>query len=108
MAQNPHRRFENILKPREDKRHYLGLELENKLKVLLISDPETDISAASLTVHVGSMSDPLELQGLPHFLEHMLFMGTKKVISLLTCSVCSTTKTPHNSSTQRKMNIPNF
>ena len=57
-----------------------GLEkLTNDLKVLLISDPETDISAASLSVNVGSMSDPWEIQGLAHFLEHMLFMGTKKV-----------------------------
>ncbi|KAH7641203.1 insulin-degrading enzyme-like protein [Dermatophagoides farinae] len=71
-------RFENIVKPNEDKRKYLGLKLTNDLKVLLISDPETDISAASLSVNVGSMSDPWEIQGLAHFLEHMLFMGTKK------------------------------
>lgn len=71
-------RFENIIKPREDDRKYLGLKLRNDLKVMLISDPETDISAASLSVHVGSMSDPWEIQGLAHFLEHMLFMGTKK------------------------------
>ncbi|KAH9424396.1 hypothetical protein DERP_004580 [Dermatophagoides pteronyssinus] len=71
-------RFENIIKPNEDKRNYLGLKLTNNLKVILISDPETDISAAALSVHVGSMSDPWQIQGLAHFLEHMLFMGTKK------------------------------
>eukprot|EP00854_Cymbomonas_tetramitiformis_P016899 gene16899-20080_t len=27
---------------------------------------------------IGSFSDPLEIQGLSHFLEHMLFMGSKK------------------------------
>lgn len=79
MASNDIERFESILKPAEDKRDYLGLRLSNNLKVLLVSDPETDISAASLSVHVGSMYDPFELQGLAHFLEHMLFMGTKKV-----------------------------
>lgn len=78
MASNDIERFESILKPAEDKRDYLGLRLSNNLKVLLVSDPETDISAASLSVHVGSMYDPFELQGLAHFLEHMLFMGTKK------------------------------
>lgn len=26
----------------------------------------------------GSMSDPVELPGLAHFCEHMLFMGTEK------------------------------
>ncbi len=35
-------------------------------------------AALALCVKVGSFSDPLELQGLAHFLEHMLFMGTKK------------------------------
>ena len=27
---------------------------------------------------IGSLSDPLELPGLAHFCEHMLFLGTKK------------------------------
>jgi insulysin len=36
------------------------------------------MAAASLDVHVGSLSDPEETQGLAHFLEHMLFMGTEK------------------------------
>ena len=35
-------------------------------------------SAASLRIEVGSFSDPEELQGLAHFLEHMVFMGSKK------------------------------
>jgi len=34
-------------------RIYRGLELKNGLKVLLISDPTTDKSSASLNVHVG-------------------------------------------------------
>ncbi|KAA0191880.1 Nardilysin [Fasciolopsis buskii] len=35
-------------------------------------------SAAALCIQVGSMSDPVEAQGLSHFLEHMVFMGSKK------------------------------
>ena len=35
-------------------------------------------SAASLCVGVGSYSDPDDLPGLAHFLEHMVFMGSKK------------------------------
>ena len=31
-----------------------------------------------MDVHVGSMYDPLTSQGLAHFLEHLLFMGTEK------------------------------
>jgi len=30
----------------------------------------------------GHMVDPEELPGLAHFCEHMLFLGTKKVIHL--------------------------
>ena len=73
------KRFNNITKPTEDTRSYRGLTLQNGLSALLISDPETDNSAAALSVHVGSFLDPRDLQGLAHFLEHMLFMGTKKV-----------------------------
>jgi len=71
--------YDNIIKSLGDKRDYKGFILNNGLKVLLISDPETDKSAAALDVNIGSMSDPRDLQGLAHFLEHMLFMGTKKV-----------------------------
>ncbi|TNN08084.1 Nardilysin isoform 2 [Schistosoma japonicum] len=42
-----------------------------------ISDREAK-SAAALCIKVGSFSDPLEAQGLSHFLEHMVFMGSLK------------------------------
>jgi len=71
--------YDNIIKSLGDTRDYKGFLLNNGLKILLISDPETDKSAAALDVNIGSMSDPRELQGLARFLEHMLFMGTKKV-----------------------------
>lgn len=35
-------------------------------------------AAAALAVGVGSFSDPQQLQGLAHYLEHMLFMGSEK------------------------------
>jgi nardilysin len=35
-------------------------------------------AAAAMVVGVGSMSDPPDCQGLAHFLEHLLFMGSKK------------------------------
>lgn len=68
----------NVVKSEEDKRLYRGLQLSNRMKVLLISDPGTDKSAAALDVHVGHMCDPKELPGLAHFCEHMLFLGTEK------------------------------
>ncbi|TRY68749.1 hypothetical protein TCAL_02496 [Tigriopus californicus] len=36
------------------------------------------LSAAGLCVGMGSFSDPESLPGLAHFLEHMVFMGSKK------------------------------
>ena len=35
-------------------------------------------AAASLCVSVGSFADPTNAQGLSHFLEHMVFMGSKE------------------------------
>ncbi|XP_029904659.1 nardilysin b [Myripristis murdjan] len=35
-------------------------------------------SAAALCISVGSFSDPDDLPGLAHFLEHMVFMGSEK------------------------------
>lgn len=48
------------------------------MRVLLVSDPATERSAASMSVGVGHMSDPDNIPGLAHFLEHMLFLGTEK------------------------------
>ncbi|XP_052564795.1 nardilysin isoform X2 [Culex pipiens pallens] len=36
------------------------------------------LAAAALCIGVGSFSDPKPVQGLAHFLEHMIFMGSKK------------------------------
>ncbi|XPF95872.1 insulinase family protein [Colwellia sp. RE-S-Sl-9] len=61
-----------------DHKHYLAITLNNGLRVLLINNNETKKSAAALAVNVGHFSDPCDRQGLAHFLEHMLFLGTEK------------------------------
>ena len=71
--------FNNIKKSQIDKREYRGVILKNGLRVMLISDENTNRSAVCLDVNVGSWSDPPELPGLAHYLEHMLFLGTEKV-----------------------------
>ncbi|GMG98165.1 hypothetical protein Nepgr_000005 [Nepenthes gracilis] len=40
------------------------------------SHSKTKKAAAAMCVGMGSLSDPYEAQGLAHFLEHMLFMGS--------------------------------
>ena len=67
-----------IQKSPNDDRSYRYLVLENELRVLLVSDPDTDRAAASLTVLRGYYSEPEAYPGLAHFLEHMLFIGTEK------------------------------
>ena len=61
-----------------DDQKYRLITLENKLTAMLICSPDTDQAAAAMDVNVGYFSDPEELPGLAHFLEHMLFLGTKK------------------------------
>ena len=68
----------DIIQSQNDNRLYQTFTLDNDLKVLIISDPETKKAAASLDVFVGSASDPEDRAGLAHFLEHMLFLGTEK------------------------------
>lgn len=68
----------NPMQSPNDANQYRYLELENGLQVLLISDDTADKAAASLNVAVGSGDDPAGREGLSHFLEHMLFLGTEK------------------------------
>ncbi|KAG5318797.1 IDE enzyme, partial [Pseudoatta argentina] len=72
------KRCDDIIKLPNDDRLYRGLVLTNKMKVILISDPTTDKSAAAMDINVGSMCDPDDLPGLAHFFEHILFLGMKK------------------------------
>ncbi|WP_439134846.1 insulinase family protein [Pseudomaricurvus sp.] len=67
-----------VIKSPNDNRDYKYLTLPNQLRVLLISDPTTDKASAALDVNVGSGDDPRDREGLAHFLEHMLFLGTEK------------------------------
>ena len=62
-----------------DDRLYRYLRLPNDLRCLLVQDHGVEKSGACLTVGgVGSILDPPHANGLAHFLEHMLFLGTKK------------------------------
>jgi insulysin len=65
-----------IEKSVRESREYKFFTLDNNIKCLVVSDPEAEHSAASMNVHIGSVNE--EIEGLAHFLEHMLFMGTEK------------------------------
>jgi len=66
----------NLPKPITE-RETIKIRLNNGLNVYIISDSKAEKSAASLSVKVGSWNDPKEYPGMAHFLEHMLFKGTK-------------------------------
>ncbi|OKY24616.1 insulinase family protein [Thalassotalea sp. PP2-459] len=61
-----------------DHKTYSAITLENGLRVLLVHHKESKKAAAALAVNVGHFSDPDDRQGMAHFLEHMLFLGTEK------------------------------
>lgn len=62
--------------PINDKRSLLGLKLNNGIKMVLVSDPDIKTSSCSIGVNAGYLQDKFE--GTAHFLEHLLFMGSKK------------------------------
>lgn len=59
-----------------DPREYKSMIMPNKMRVIMVSDKDTTISAATMMVGVGSFDDTID--GQAHFLEHLLFMGSKK------------------------------
>ncbi len=65
-----------IIKSPNDRRLFKHIILQNGLQCIVVSDNQTEISSASLSINIGSQQD--DIQGIAHFLEHMLFMGSKK------------------------------
>ena len=69
----------SIMSSPNDSRLYRAISLPSKLRVTLISDTTTSISAAAVNVAVGYFGDYAEFpHGVAHFLEHLLCMGTEK------------------------------
>lgn len=66
-----------INKSPTDKAIYQGIKLANGMEVLLISDEKANKSLLSLGLPIGSMDNPVQQQGLAHYLEHMILMGSK-------------------------------
>ncbi|KAL5104248.1 Nardilysin [Taenia crassiceps] len=91
---------DEVLKPASDFKSYRHIELPNGLRAMLVSSlkpggtvectqelvghdegkhgMESQKSAAALCINVGYFSDPMEVQGLAHLLEHMVLSGSEK------------------------------
>ena len=52
-------------------------KLDNGLKVLIQEQPENRVVTLDMWVNTGSAVEPPEINGVSHFLEHMMFKGTK-------------------------------
>lgn len=57
-----------IHKSEMEKREFKYVMLPNKMKCLLIFDPDAMESAASLEVKIGSFLDPIETRGIANYL----------------------------------------
>lgn len=68
----------NLVISDSETRTFKHTTLGNGLSVVMVSDPEAEKAAAAMNVFSGSWSDPRDTQGLAHFVEHMLFLGTEK------------------------------
>lgn len=65
-----------IYVPFNNKLEYRLIKLKNKLQIFFIKNENTNISSANMYVNVGSIDNPIDIAGMAHYLEHMLFMGS--------------------------------
>jgi insulysin len=65
-------------KPKYDDREFYAGVLDNNIKFAIINDQNLTRSYVTVSINIGSYADPEDYQGLAHFLEHMLFLGSKK------------------------------
>ena len=66
----------SLLKSPRDTADYYEYKLSNGLQIFIISDKNITRSYVNLMVKVGYFYDTVD--GIAHFLEHMLFQGTEK------------------------------
>ena len=67
-----------IIKSDNDNREYKYFTMDNNLQCLIILDRNESMCGACLNIEVGSLLEANNVDGLAHFLEHMVFMGSKK------------------------------
>jgi insulysin len=64
--------------PKNETRIFDTEILKNGIKTVCVYDKDTDKTSVTVSINIGSYSNPKDFQGLSHFLEHMLFLGSKK------------------------------
>ena len=51
--------------------------ISDGMKIIVIENPQSNTVTLNMWVNTGSKNEPEEISGVSHFLEHMLFKGTK-------------------------------
>jgi zinc protease len=64
--------------PAEGRSKRVRFKLDNGLEVILEENHASPVVAFQAWVKIGSADEPVELAGIAHVFEHMLFKGTKK------------------------------
>ncbi|MES1918035.1 hypothetical protein MHBO_000063 [Bonamia ostreae] len=65
-----------ITKPVSDYKDYI-LVRKDKIPIVLVHDPKAQLNAMAISIGVGSISCK-KINGLAHFIEHLIFQGGKK------------------------------
>ena len=52
--------------------------LKNGLQIITSVRPQTETVSLGIWVNTGSAYETLDVNGISHFIEHMVFKGTKK------------------------------
>lgn len=66
------------MKPLNQPIRYQLTQLPNHLQVLTVPMRERESAAVAVWVRVGGRHEPKRISGISHFLEHMLFKGTRR------------------------------
>ena len=56
--------------------------LENGLRIITSERPQTETVSLGIWVNTGAAYETEDINGISHFIEHMVFKGTKKRNSL--------------------------
>jgi zinc protease len=56
----------------------VSVKLDNGLRVIVQKDHSTNLVAVDIWVRAGSINETDDINGTAHFIEHLLFKGTKK------------------------------
>tara|TARA_Y100000389_G_scaffold204065_1_gene254803 strand:+ start:1073 stop:3706 length:2634 start_codon:yes stop_codon:yes gene_type:complete len=67
-----------MILPENENRIFYSNQLKNKIKYTIVQDKNITQASVCVCIKAGSINNPKEYQGLAHFLEHMLFLGSKK------------------------------